>query len=333
MATVSIIMRTKNRPLFLPRAIGSVCSQTYRDWHLTIVNDGGDKREVEREVTKFRRALGGRFTLIHNKVSRGMEAASNLGIRESSGELLTLHDDDDSWHPQFLKEGVKLLSRRSLPTWGGVVSHWEWIFESVKSGRIREQKRTRSSPTHLDVCLFRIATRNRNFPPISFLYRRCVLERIGGYREDLPVLGDWDFNLRFLRHTNIAVCPKPLAYYHLRNAKRKSESMFANTMFASAEDHELCATLLRNELLRRDLDKGVFDLGAIVNIAGELDNLIHSNEQMLASLTRGKTLFATLANSFLYQAPRLQPHRVVAGVARRIARILGREQKREPQIA
>jgi len=34
-------------------------------------------------------------------------------------------------------------------------------------------------------------------PPIAFLYERAAGEAVGHYRIDLPVLGDWDFNLRF----------------------------------------------------------------------------------------------------------------------------------------
>jgi hypothetical protein len=55
------------------------------------------------------------------------------------------------------------------------------------------------------------------FPPIAFLFRRAVLDRIGGFNEALPVLGDWFFNLEFLLEDDIAVLPEPLARYHHRD--------------------------------------------------------------------------------------------------------------------
>ena len=46
-----------------------------------------------------------------------------------------------------------------------------------------------------NVYLSDLAVENR-FPPISFLFRRSVYDKIGGFDEELPVLGDWDFNLK-----------------------------------------------------------------------------------------------------------------------------------------
>ncbi len=38
--SVDIVMRTKDRPVFLARALDDVLAQTFTDWRLTIVNDG-----------------------------------------------------------------------------------------------------------------------------------------------------------------------------------------------------------------------------------------------------------------------------------------------------
>ena len=39
---VSILMPAYNTHQFIERAIQSVCSQTYQDWELIIVDDGSD---------------------------------------------------------------------------------------------------------------------------------------------------------------------------------------------------------------------------------------------------------------------------------------------------
>ena len=46
-ATVAVVIRTKNRPLFLARALDSVLAQTYEDWVGIVVNDVGDVRPVD----------------------------------------------------------------------------------------------------------------------------------------------------------------------------------------------------------------------------------------------------------------------------------------------
>ena len=44
---VAIITRTKNRCLLLRRAIESVLAQSFADWTHVIVNDGGNRYEVD----------------------------------------------------------------------------------------------------------------------------------------------------------------------------------------------------------------------------------------------------------------------------------------------
>ena len=76
-ATVGIIMRTKNRPLLLERALNDVLRQVFTDWTMVIVNDGGDPAPVDDLVRRYAEAFRGRVAVVHNRTSVGMEAASN----------------------------------------------------------------------------------------------------------------------------------------------------------------------------------------------------------------------------------------------------------------
>ncbi|MCK7514858.1 MAG: hypothetical protein MZV70_69885 [Desulfobacterales bacterium] len=78
------------------------------------------------------------------------------------------------------------------------------------------------------VSLYKMAIKN-TFAPISFVYRKQAHDLIGYYNENLPVLGDWEFNLRFLQKFDIDVIPETLANYHLRVNCNTQE--FSNTIF------------------------------------------------------------------------------------------------------
>ena len=54
------------------------------------------------------------------------------------------------------------------------------------------------------------------YAPIAFVYRRSVHERIGLFDERFSVVGDWDFNLRFLQVFEVGVIDQRLANYHWR---------------------------------------------------------------------------------------------------------------------
>lgn len=48
--SVAIIMRTKNRPVLLARAFESVIQQTHHEWHLYLINDGGDPKPINELI-------------------------------------------------------------------------------------------------------------------------------------------------------------------------------------------------------------------------------------------------------------------------------------------
>ncbi len=94
---ISIITRTKNRPILLKRAELSVFNQTRKDYEWIVVNDGGSPI-----------APSANFVIQYPR-SKGMEAASNIGISTASRKYVVIHDDDDSWNPQFLEKMIYAL--------------------------------------------------------------------------------------------------------------------------------------------------------------------------------------------------------------------------------
>ena len=68
--SVAIITRTKNRAVLLARALNSVLEQRYQNWHLYVVNDGGDVATVEKLLDTYRDLFGERLTVIHNPSGR-----------------------------------------------------------------------------------------------------------------------------------------------------------------------------------------------------------------------------------------------------------------------
>lgn len=288
-ARVAIVTRTKNRPLLLERALDSVLDQRFSDWTHVLVNDGGNPEAIQRAVAPRMGRYVGRLTLIDNPKSVGMEGASNIGVRASSSEFLVIHDDDDSWHPDFLARCVAFMDSNDKPSlgcaYGGVVTHSTRVDEEMREDGVRV---ITSAPfnTWMDaVSLSRLAAGN-TFPPISFMFRRDVLEQVGPFREDLPVLGDWDFHLRVCAQYEIGLIPELLANYHHRIALQSSD--YGNTVIATERKHHAYDALYRNELLRRDLREGKAGLGYLVNFGRSFDRLhaqIYPLERLLARLS------------------------------------------------
>lgn len=266
-ASVAIITRTKNRPLLLTRAIRSVLSQSYSDWIMVIVNDGGESQVVEEICKSFGTDFTGKYLLIHHENSVGMEEAGNRGALACDSTFMILHDDDDSWHPDFLQKCIDFFDHSPLPNLAGVITHWREIWEKIEGAKIVEVRSTLQQRLRF-VSLYEMSFRC-TFVPICFLYTREAWERAGRFTASLPLAGDWEFNLRFLTHYEIAVLPYPLANYHRRLSSKEN----MNAVQASPDLLLECANRVRNRFLRKDLEQGICGLGALMAINNQLTKL------------------------------------------------------------
>jgi glycosyltransferase involved in cell wall biosynthesis len=240
--TVAIIMRTQDRPLTLDRALRSILGQRFQDWELIIVSDAGNLVAINGVLARYAEALNGRCRLLHREVSSGMEAASNFGVTHSRAHYVVLHDDDDSWHPDFLWATLGFLTA-SGSRFHGVISGTELVFERIHPDSIEELRRTfmRRPPQALTAATLR---RRNHFPPIAFVYDREAWLAAGGYRENLRALGDWDFNVRFSSRFKIGQIPDVLAYWHHRPRSRRRPRAYANSPY---RDHMECLMRLKRE--------------------------------------------------------------------------------------
>ncbi|HZV11070.1 MAG TPA: glycosyltransferase family 2 protein, partial [Novosphingobium sp.] len=92
--TVSVIMPVYNVEPYVAEAITSVLAQTYADFELIIVDDGGQDRSVEI-CQGFEDP---RIRIVH-QANRGLAGARNTGILAARGRYLAFLDSDDRWLP------------------------------------------------------------------------------------------------------------------------------------------------------------------------------------------------------------------------------------------
>ena len=244
--------------------------QTLSDLQMVVVNDGGDRDSVDAVVAARRDETKGRIIVVHHEESLGMEAASNAGIRAADSRYVAILDDDDSWHPQFLELAVETAERSGAM---GTVTDSRVVLETTDGNDIRLSESFDFDPTagpwmapRPPTDLFRLISWNQ-FPPCSFIYRRDGLDEVGYYDESLPVLGDWDFNLRFFLRYPVEHLPQTLAFYHHRPSNRDGSG---NSVHAGEDLHEQVRLRLLERYLRQDLDKGVLGVGFLSNLLYDL---------------------------------------------------------------
>lgn len=284
-ARVAIIVRTKDRPVLLRRAVADVLAQTYTAWHLCIVNDVGDPAKVDAVVAGFGDRLEGRVQVLHRSTSAGMEDASNAGLDATASEFVAIHDDDDTWAPEFLARTVAHLDAH--PADSGVVVRTDIVLERLEGDAVTELGRESFWPDLPAISLADLLRTNR-FVPISLLYRRAVHDTVGTYRTDLPVVGDWDFHLRLLAHFDVGLIKEVLAFWHQRPAAAGNAS---NSVLAGADLHDRYDLFVRDEHLKSYVrDNGMGSLLYLTGyIQGEFDHLhqrLNHVEHLLAEASQ-----------------------------------------------
>jgi len=260
MKRVAVVTRTKDRPLMLPRARLSVERQTFRNLVWVVVNDAGTQGYVE-DNAEIARQSGIEVKVLHRDYSEGMEAASNAGVHSVDSEFVVIHDDDDSWEPEFLERCVNFLDQN--PGYLGVITHSRAIFERVEDQGVVEYKRSPYN-TYLESIQIADMVQQNSYAPISFLYRRSAYNAVGDYNEKLPPLADWDFNLRILMLGDIGLVPEMLANYHIRESVNAAQQVYGNSITAGVNTHVVLDARYRNLKVREDVAKGVFGLGFLL---------------------------------------------------------------------
>ena len=178
---ISVIIPAYNQADYVSQAIQSVLSQTNPNYELVVVNDGSTD-ETPQILSQFQDP---RIRVI-SQPNRGLAAARNAGIRESSAPLIALLDSDDYFLPDKLAiQSEYLLQHPEIGMVGGgiqIVNH---------AGEILKQIINKPDGLDLQGLLFA-----NPFVPSSIMIRRQWFDRVGTFDENLRACEDWDMWLR-----------------------------------------------------------------------------------------------------------------------------------------
>lgn len=186
---VSIVVRTKDRPKTLKRALQSIAAQTYRPIEVVLVNDGGCDLPVE----KFREILNNvSLKYIRLEENRGRAAAGNVGIQNAAGEYVGFLDDDDVFYPEhvtILMDGLKNNDYKI------VYSDAEIVYLSCREEEEVIEETHSSQKESLDFSYETLLLQNY-ISFMSLLFQRSLLLEIGGFDEVFDLCEDWDLIIR-----------------------------------------------------------------------------------------------------------------------------------------
>ncbi|MDZ7689381.1 MAG: glycosyltransferase family A protein [Halobacteriales archaeon] len=185
MALVSTVVPTFDRRDLLEQAVESVRLQTYEPVECIVVDDGSTDGTSE-----YLDSLDyDEMTVVRHEENHGQSVARNEGIKAANGEYVLFLDSDDILYPCAAESLVSAVEGSSEDVVGA--------FASAKLVNHRGRVKKRTVPAgRMDEASLENANAIGGIS--CTLFRRTVLEDVGGFDESLPRRVDVDLYLKIL---------------------------------------------------------------------------------------------------------------------------------------
>ena len=237
-----------NNAEFLGKTIDSILSQDYDDYEL-IVADHSSRDETSEVIEQY---VGNPIVRILSPTPVGGGALANWNRVSgfARGEFVKLVCGDDLIAPSALREQVAALDANPLAV---LVASPRALIDS--KGKIILQRRGLAGlrglvPGRVAVRAAVRAGTNIFGEPACVLFRRELLERVGGWDSQFPYLIDQATYTRMLLHGDMVALPKVLASFRIsssqwsvRLVRQQAEQALAFHAALRANDKDLLSRL------------------------------------------------------------------------------------------
>ena len=209
---VDVILPNYNKEKFLEEAINSVIVQTYKNWHLYIIDDNSSDNS-EEIIDKFLNLKN--VTIIKLQKNKGPSFCRNYAMRISKSKYISFIDSDDSWLSEKLEKQITFMEKHNLSF---TYTDYTPFFESF--GKKKIKKRT-FLKDHFD---YRAFIKNSSINTTTMIIARSIL---GSHRfRKIKLLEDYLFKCKLLKDNNIAKkLDEDLAFYRILNKSRSSQRL------------------------------------------------------------------------------------------------------------
>ena len=215
----------------LKSCIDSVLQQVYTNWELCLVDDCSTMSEVKETLKQYENNK--KIKVIYREKNGHISKATNTGIENATGEFIAFLDCDDVLSKDAFYQVAKVLNEK--PDTDFIYSDEDKLTETGK--RTQPFFKPDWSPDWMMSIMYTCHLA---------VYRKKIIELVGGLREGYEGAQDYDLVLRVMERTD-KIEHIPHILYHWR---QRSESTAADV---SAKPYVLEATkkTLEDALVRR----------------------------------------------------------------------------------
>jgi len=201
---VSVVMSVFNGERFLPKAVESILSQSYRNFEFIVIDDGST--DSSPEILESYRTRDLRVK-VYRKENSGIVDSLNLGCRLARGRYIARMDADDVCALARLERQVTFLDSHlevglvGCGMYDNIDGHGATLYTTYLPQDNEAIQRT-------------IVQRWCFLHP-SIMFRTELFNLVGGYRKVFESAEDHDFILRILEHSQAHNLQEPLIRYRV----------------------------------------------------------------------------------------------------------------------
>jgi len=184
---VSIIIPCFNGQDYLEETLASVYGQTLTDWELILIDDGSTDRTGDILRQQIQRSRG--RIIFRSTPNQGISRARNLGITLSSGRFIQFLDADDLLEPDSLAVKVDALEKVQADVAYG---DFQFLVSDGAGEFVKGEIQTRNLDD-FDQDIETAVMQGFWVPPAGLLYRKTLVDRVGGFNLSLPICQDGRF--------------------------------------------------------------------------------------------------------------------------------------------
>jgi len=182
---VSVILPTFNRRKQLQIAIESVLNQSFSNFEIIVVNDAGE--DVSDIINSF---SDPRIKYFKHQKNKGLAAARNSGINNSTGKYIAYLDDDDAYYPMHLITLVRFLENNNIKVAYTDAYKLNQILINNDYVTIGKELSYSHSFDYKKMLV------GNYIPVLCIMHERKCLEKTGLFDESLLSHEDWDLWIR-----------------------------------------------------------------------------------------------------------------------------------------
>lgn len=231
---ISIIMPVFNTPShYLEAAIQSVLNQVYPNWELCIADDASTEPHIQSILENYS-GQDPRIKIYFRIKNGHISEASNSAIAIATGEFIALLDHDDLLTPHALYKVVEFLNK--YPDADMIYSDEDTIDDEGKLSSVffkpdwcPDSFLSRMYTCHLGV------------------YRRSLVQKIGGFRVGYGGSQDYDFVLRLTEKTDKVHHIADVLYHWRIHANSTAENLDSKNYAIDAAKKALADALQRRK--------------------------------------------------------------------------------------